>query len=138
MATEEIRPFGDKVVSQLNSVPFSLRNFLVSLVLMSHCTVSEKFDVLYDLFDWNDGVADGLEMSSAFLLIKTIFERNLYFWPSHELFNLVEASFDMSVAGVYRAVWASDPRAEAVKLSAYQEGPAVDVTEEVQETLNRY
>jgi len=105
---------------------------------MSHCTVSEKFDVLYDVFDWNDGVADGLEMSTAFLLIKTIFERNLYFWPSHELFNLVEASFDLSVASVYRAVWASDPHASPVKLSAYKEGPAVDVTEEVQETLNRY
>jgi hypothetical protein len=108
---------------------------------MSHCTVSEKFDILYDMFDWNDGVSDGLEMSTAFLLIKTIFERNLYFWPSHELFNLVEASFDMSVSGVYRALWASDLNQPCVKFSARKDlvpGMAIDVTEEVQETLNRY
>jgi hypothetical protein len=86
-------------------MPFSLRNFLVSLVLMSHCTINEKFDILYDLFDWNDGVADGLDMNSMFLLIKTIFERNLYYWPSHELFNLVELSFDLSVSSVYQALW---------------------------------
>lgn len=49
---------------------------------MSHCTLNEKFDILYDIFDWNDGVADGLDMNSIFLLLKTIFERNLYYWPS--------------------------------------------------------
>ena len=87
-------------------MPFSLRNFLVSLVLMSHCTINEKFDILYDLFDWNDGVSDGLDMNSSFLLIKTIFERNLYYWPSHELYNLVEMSFDLSVSGIYQAFWA--------------------------------
>lgn len=72
---------------------------------MSHCTITEKFDILYDLFDWNDGVADGLEMNSMFLLIKTIFERNLYYWPSHELYNLIEHSFDLSVSSVYLALW---------------------------------
>lgn len=84
-----------------SKLPFSLRNFIVSLVLMSHCTVNEKFDVLYDLFDWNDGVADGLDMNAMFLLIKTIFERNLYYWPSHELFNLVEMAFDLGVSSIY-------------------------------------
>lgn len=52
--------------------------------------MNEKFDILYDLFDWNDGVADGLDINSIFLLLKTIFERNLYYWPSHELFNVIE------------------------------------------------
>lgn len=72
---------------------------------MSHCTINEKFDILYDLFDWNDGVSDGLDMNSMYLLIKTIFERNLYYWPSHELFNLVELSFDLSVSSIYQALW---------------------------------
>ena len=76
---------------------------------MSHCTINEKFDVLYDLFDWNDGTADGLDMNAMFMLIKTIFERNLYYWPSHELFNLVEMAFDMSVSSVYQAFWTKDP-----------------------------
>lgn len=78
-------PAEDEVKMSLfgeSRMPFSLRNFLVSLVLMSHCTVNEKFDILYDLFDWNDGTQDGLDLNSMFLLIKTIFERNLYYWPS--------------------------------------------------------
>ena len=75
-------------------MPFSLRNFIVSLVLMSHCTLEEKLDILYDLFDWNDGAADGLDLNSVYVLIKTIFERNLYYLPSHELYNLIEIAFD--------------------------------------------
>jgi hypothetical protein len=102
-------------------VPFSLRNFLVSLVLMSHCTLHEKLDILYDLFDWNDGVSDGLDMNSIFLLLKTIFERNLYYWPSHELFNLIELSFDSNVSMIYSAYWTKDPNIavnrKAIKLA---------------------
>lgn len=75
---------------------------------MSHCTVEEKLDILYDLFDWNDGVADGLDLNSIFLLIKTIFERNLYYWPSQELYNLIEISFDESVSMVYKAYWSRE------------------------------
>jgi len=29
---------------------------------MSNSTVSEKLDILYDLFDWADGTSDGLRM----------------------------------------------------------------------------
>jgi hypothetical protein len=65
----------------------------------------EKFDILYDLMDWNDGVADGLDLSSIYILIKTIFERNLYYWPSHELYNLVENCFDSGPSSVYQALW---------------------------------
>lgn len=119
---------------------------MVSLVLMSHCTVSEKFDVLYDLFDWNDGVADGLDMNALFLLVKTLFERNLYYWPSHELFNLVEMAFDLSVASVYQVLWTSVKdlanvhllAGHTIMLSDLLQNPqqpqkvaAVDVTEEV-------
>jgi hypothetical protein len=114
--TEEIMFEKDKKYKQVNntasksdskksSLPFSLRNFLVSLVLLSHSTLKEKFDILYDLMDWNDGVADGLDLSSIYLLIKTIFERNLYYWPSHELFNLVENCFDSSPSAIYQAIW---------------------------------
>jgi len=71
--------------------------------------MNEKFDILYDFFDWNDGVADGLDVNSIFLLLKTIFERNLYYWPSQELFNLVELCFDKSVSMVYQAFWSKDP-----------------------------
>ena len=132
-------------------MPFSLRNFIVSLVLMSHCTVNEKFDVLYDLFDWNDGVADGLDMNAVFLLVKTIFERNLYFWPSHELFNLVEMAFDLSVSSVYQAFWTREPNVQTHKKSvrlreflvkptllAEEDCFSVDVTDEVLETVNSY
>lgn len=56
--------------------------------------MNEKFDILYDLFDWNDGAADGLDLNSVYVLIKTIFERNLYYLPSHELYNLIEIAFD--------------------------------------------
>lgn len=68
---------------------------------MSHCTLNEKLDILYDLFDWNDGAADGLDLNSVYVLIKTIFERNLYYLPSHELYNLIEIAFDQSVSMVY-------------------------------------
>lgn len=80
----------------------------MSLVLMSHCTMNEKFDILYDLFDWNDGVADGLDLNSLCLLVKTIFERHLYYWPSHELCNLVELSFDSTVSMVCKAYWSRE------------------------------
>jgi len=30
-----------------------LRQFLVTFVLMSHSTIHEKLDILYDLFDWS-------------------------------------------------------------------------------------
>lgn len=137
-----------------NQLPFSLRNFLVSLVLMSHCTTLEKFDLLYDLFDWRDGTAvtEGLDLNSLNLLIKTLFERNLYYWPSHELCNLVEMSFDLGVSSVYQARWtASNARREAkvITMKELLSNPeqigsddfqqyAIDVTEELQETLNSY
>ncbi len=85
---------------------------------MSHCTVNEKFDVLYDLFDWNDGVADGLDMNAMFLLIKTIFERNLYYWPSHELFNLVETAFDLGVSSIYQVYWTREANISLNKRSS--------------------
>lgn len=40
---------------------FSLRNFLVSLVLLSSITLGQKLDLLYEIFDWEDGEGDGLD-----------------------------------------------------------------------------
>jgi hypothetical protein len=124
---------------------------------MSHCTINEKFDILYDFFDWNDGIADGLDMNSMFLMIKTIFERNLYYWPSHELYNLIELSFDLSVSSVYQALWSpvrdlnnihTSPKYTKISLKEVLMCPpegqrlsanaSIDVTLEVQETLNSY
>ncbi len=76
------RELEDTTQTEGSRTPFSLRNFFVSIVLMSHLTVYEKLDILYDLLDWNDGIADGLDLQSCNLLVKTIFERNLYYWPS--------------------------------------------------------
>ena len=68
-------------------VTFSLRSFITSLVLMSGCTVNEKVGILFDLYDWVDGTGDGNMPGQVFELVQTIFERNLYFWPTHELYN---------------------------------------------------
>ena len=38
---------------------FSLRSFITTLVLMSHCTAEEKVGLLFDMYDWVDGTADG-------------------------------------------------------------------------------
>ena len=44
---------------QGGSMVFSLRSFITTLVLMSHCTVHEKVGLLFDMYDWVDGTADG-------------------------------------------------------------------------------
>ena len=91
-------------------VVFSLRSFITTLVLMSHCTVEEKVGLLFDMYDWVDGTADGNKPNDVFELVQTIFERNLYFWPTHELYNMLEKVFTNSVAMVYQAYWTKDVR----------------------------
>lgn len=49
-------------------------------------------------------MADGLDLSTINLLTKTCFERNLYYWPSHELANTVEYIFEESNNLIYKAV----------------------------------
>ena len=41
------------------SINFSLRSFMTTLLLMSHCTVEEKVSLLFDMYDYVDGSADG-------------------------------------------------------------------------------
>ena len=75
---------------------------------MSGCTVNEKVGILFDLYDWVDGTGDGNMPGQVFELVQTIFERNLYFWPTHELYNQLEKVFSGSVAMVYKAYWTRD------------------------------
>jgi hypothetical protein len=50
-------------------VVFSLRSFITTLVLMSHCTVEEKVGLLFDMYDWVDGTADGNKPNDVFELV---------------------------------------------------------------------
>ena len=86
-------------------VSFSLRSFITALVLMSHCTVDQKVGILFDLYDFVDGTDDGNMPGQIFEIVQTIFERNLYFWPTHELYNQLENVFSGSVSMVYQAYW---------------------------------
>lgn len=38
---------------------FSLRQFLITTILMAHCTVSEKLSAIFDLFDFIQGQQNG-------------------------------------------------------------------------------
>ena len=89
-------------------IRFSMRKFLISYILMSHSTVHEKLDLLYDIFDWVDGTADGIKPQTLFLMLETIFERSLYFWPSHELYNMVELIVTGHSSMCYKAYWTRD------------------------------
>lgn len=51
------------------TISFSLRSFLTTLVLMSHCTVDEKIGILFDLYDWVDGTGDGNMPSTVFEIV---------------------------------------------------------------------
>jgi hypothetical protein len=75
---------------------------------MSHTTVHQKLDILFDMFDWVDGHADGIKASIAFDIIQTILQRSLCFLPSHELFNIVEYLFGGSISMVQKAYWTKD------------------------------
>ena len=79
---------------------FSLRHFFVTCVLMSHSTVEEKLSLIYDTFVKINGVSAENPASTVVELISTIFNRNLYFWPAHELYNQVEQVFTGSIGMV--------------------------------------
>lgn len=75
-------------------VPFSLRNFLCSLILQSNATLSNKLEIMFNLFDWDDGESDGLDSFAIKSMVKTIYERNLFYVPGNECDNMVELAFD--------------------------------------------
>lgn len=72
---------------------FSLRNFLVTLILLSSITLGQKLDLLYEIFDWDDGEGDGLDCKAVKLLCNTVLERNLQFVPSNQVNNVVDLLF---------------------------------------------
>ena len=45
---------------------------------------------MYDTFAKIQGVSTETTPTTIVQLISTIFNRNLYFWPAHELYNQVE------------------------------------------------
>lgn len=47
---------------------FSLRNFIVTLILMSAITVNQKLSLLYEIVDWEDGERDGLDIKAVQLI----------------------------------------------------------------------
>ena len=89
---------------------FSLRHFYVTCVLMSHSTVEEKLTLIYDTCVRINGVSPENPASTVVELISTIFNRNLYFWPAHELYNQIEQVFTGSIGMVQGAYWTSDYR----------------------------
>ena len=87
---------------------FSLRHFFTTCVLMSHATVEEKLSLLYDTFARIGGASADNSPGTIVELISTIFNRNLYFWPAHELYNQVEQVFTGGIGMVQGAYWTSD------------------------------
>ena len=47
---------------------FSIKNFMTSLILLSSITLGQKLDLIYEIFDWDDGEGDGLDHKSLKLL----------------------------------------------------------------------
>jgi hypothetical protein len=54
---------------------------MVSLVLLSQCTVDQKIRILYDLFDFADGSSDCMKPSQIYQLISTVYNRSQYYMP---------------------------------------------------------
>ena len=121
---------------------------------MSHCTLHEKLDLLYDMINWSNGLQDGITLCEASEMIKTIFERCLYFWPSHQLYNQIDASFNKTVSAIYRAFWTSDVTKLRDDNSKYymslkdllsgtagtsaEQMTSIEVTDEIQQTFTQY
>ena len=64
---------GQESTPQGALIPFSLRSFLCSAIMMSHATVLEKIETLFDIFDFVDGTADGNTPQDIFEMIQTVF-----------------------------------------------------------------
>jgi hypothetical protein len=73
---------------------FNIRNFVTTLILMSSLTVGQKLDLLYEIYDWEDGEGDGLDTRAIKLMISTILNRNLQYISSNQTNNIVELLFD--------------------------------------------
>lgn len=122
--------------------PFCLRNLLVSLLLMSYLTVEEKLEIMFKIFDYNDGLADGLDLRTLHQLTRTCYERNLYFMPSHELANTVELVFEGTNNLIYKAVLTKEDDIDhSMKYALLEQAgraQTIDVTKELQKTFSLY
>ena len=116
---------------------------------MSHCTVREKLDIMFDLFDSEDGFkSNGLKFPKIIELVSTVFNRNMYFLPQHELINLLENLFCDCIGMVRKAYWTKDIKKitdqnsnKDISLDKFmllngkvdldQEGTSIDVTKEI-------
>jgi len=83
---------------------------------MSHSTVEQKLGLLFDLVDSIDGFAGGIKPQGAIELIRTIFERSQYFYPTYELQNTLEYVFSGTVSMVYRAFWTNADQEQLLQM----------------------
>ena len=95
--------------NQENDTGFSIRNYVVTLILMSSLTVGQKLDMLYEVFDWEDGEGDGLDSHSIKLMINTILNRNLQYVASNQVNNMVELGYDGYATCIASWVYSSYP-----------------------------
>ena len=79
-------------------VTFSLRDFLVTLVLQSAMTANEKLDVIFDLFAIDGGFPESVSIANVKVLLKTVMDRNLEHLSAAHIFSLVDLMFDPASA----------------------------------------
>ena len=79
-------------------VTFSLRDFLVTLVLQSAMTANEKLDVIFDLFAIDGGSPESVSIANVKVLLKTVMDRNLEHLSAAHIFSLVDLMFDPASA----------------------------------------
>jgi len=102
-----------------------LRSFLVAAILGSWSTVNEKFELMFDLFDWADGSSDNIKPDVAFELVSSVLQRCIYPMPHNELRNVIEFILTGSVSMVLRAFWAQSHIVQNIP------SDVVEVTKEV-------
>jgi len=115
---------------------FSLRYFLVTLVLLGYNTMREKLETLYEIFNQSNTANQGINMNQAFELIKTIFERCLYFWPGQQLYFQLETILNQQTSYVHRAYWTYNLPED--RLPKIKDEGTFDVTSEVQQAFVDY
>ena len=85
---------------------FSLRSFVINVLLQSPITVKEKLDILYDLSDVTNKYVDGIDINAAHMIYDTLLRQHLYYIPTNELRTQVENVFNQGlVTGIVGAYW---------------------------------
>ena len=76
------------------TVPFALADFLVSAVLQSVLTATEKLELLYDLYALHSREGSPLTIASVKVMLKALLDRNLSHLTTSQAFALVDMLFD--------------------------------------------